>query len=1488
MAKSTNSCVRVTIQPISIFITCIFLFQSIAFALPAEHRIEPKESPFEALINFPESMAHIDESFQASTPLLYLIQDAHTNYSSQMNQARLIEMIVDHHTAQSSKPLHVFTEAGTGDIGLEFLRPFADVKTRATAGEIFLRKGLMQGAEFLSLTTTKQFKLLGIENPSQYASALKIYLDIIKNRQDLNNYLMQLHNKIQVIKPQFYSSSFLAFERLIERHEQGEISILDFASKLNTIATTHHLTPIQTPSQTMNTKALHEWSQSLENLTSLITEKLLQTHEEKELYKITNHISLLKKLTQMRIIPIEADILIANNYLTLAGITEYLKMPFNDSIHELDRAIQQALRFYILTKKRDEHFIKEITHQMQEANEKGAVLITGGYHTPHIKKLLKERNISFISITPMVTEHTHQARYEQLLLNQLSQLKFSTSSATALTHTLMTLPLRNGLNDSDKTLALLKLADYLVPERSEKRDSLDSALKAHLHIPEISSPLNLSIISSDNAVAASRMSFDDIDLDIHVNEPQTIHRMKTDGAKVELDHLRFDRKGHLSQENSQVSAADRLYRVALKNRTPLLEKLTFLGRAMNKIDEFARKKIPSKLTNPNSWSFAQFLLSRMSSIQREAYTYWRMKLEPALAKRGINRVTLEAIMNSEALTQKSHEVFQRIQSQLEVINLPDLANYENDLDKLKAIQALEDGNPYCVLEIETPSLDGATDRGFKAIRIPKDLRIVVWEKSPQAFQFALIEDIILSNKSNLIRNNEKISSSAIIRIIKARDTLTNAQPSDEFPSIVRMEVMSTQNEDNFRTGRLANYMRALTHIAHIPDDDLRRLMVQVQSEPLDIANIADNLSKAIKNSSDFIKGFHPGELLFPSWTPVPVSAFSNNKSSSKIKEVIQNQKFIMLNRPYESYAQGFLEPLRQFSEDPQAEEIGMLLYRTVNSVEEIEDLENNPTFKHFLTALNNGIKVRLLIEPFPRESEHLNLKLVEKLSSISRHYQPNQLNVIYGTYNKKKTHSKIMYVKFKPDQEGKSQELTHISTGNYNSNTAGLYEDDDIWSSDPLINASRQEIFERITSSSNLSQPTTVLNDHMDRKIHSSPDDLLQELIHRIYEEIENERQYPGTGRIIMQVNNLQHPSIVSALNEAAKAGIKISLLVREVSSIGPRRLEENGVVDLVQLMHPNIQLIFTTGRVLPHARRYHFANASRDPKYGIGSSDLQESNLDERVETLAFIDNAEIQKWLQLKLLAGLASSADNFIMGDNAEYYAGHHSDDQILDPASSQIEPNAQAPILSQPETVYLEIINKAKQIAGHNGESDWSFYLVQAAREHQTSFSHQELMMRIATLSQEQKLSMPEVAEKLGLLDHQPLRILGQKPSLSTLPRMDTNAPNKPGSTPLNGHTPHTNGLNGHHSTPKKNPDDFGWGGQEITTFLAEEPLRLPINKGARLAGLPARQITRPIDLWSRTIRAPKPIDIYYLGTSLPNQKAIDSIIIIGFPAPSEMD
>src|SRR3989338_4729081 len=89
--------------------------------------------------------------------------------------------------------------------------------------------------------------------------------------------------------------------------------------------------------------------------------------------------------------------------------------------NRLEEAEKSLEAFYDSVMQRDFAFIKNTEKLLKQENQKAAVLISGGYHTPHLKKLFKEKNYSYIVLSPIVTSETNQAKYEKLLLEPIKK-----------------------------------------------------------------------------------------------------------------------------------------------------------------------------------------------------------------------------------------------------------------------------------------------------------------------------------------------------------------------------------------------------------------------------------------------------------------------------------------------------------------------------------------------------------------------------------------------------------------------------------------------------------------------------------------------------------------------------------------------------------------------------------------------------------------------------------------------------------------------------------------------------------------------------------------------------------------------------------------------------------------------------------------------------------------------------------------------------------
>ncbi len=167
----------------------------------------------------------------------------------------------------------------------------------------------------------------------------------------------------------------------------------------------------------------------LEILENEISKSLISTQGEKQLWELSKHVQVLKGVIEFQLESKDHAYLDRKSELiTFRAITGLL----NQKIFELkdyqdkaifldesaDKLLEQAKTFYMLTIQRDQAFLTNVIQKMSADHINKAVLITGGYHTPHLKVLFKKEDISYTVIQPAVTHPTNHARYEKILLSQ--------------------------------------------------------------------------------------------------------------------------------------------------------------------------------------------------------------------------------------------------------------------------------------------------------------------------------------------------------------------------------------------------------------------------------------------------------------------------------------------------------------------------------------------------------------------------------------------------------------------------------------------------------------------------------------------------------------------------------------------------------------------------------------------------------------------------------------------------------------------------------------------------------------------------------------------------------------------------------------------------------------------------------------------------------------------------------------------------------------
>ncbi|HXV18881.1 MAG TPA: methyltransferase domain-containing protein, partial [Candidatus Omnitrophota bacterium] len=160
---------------------------------------------------------------------------------------------------------------------------------------------------------------------------------------------------------------------------------------------------------------------------SRIYQSLTRNRDEEKLIRASRALEVLRKLFGLTVSFKEfAEIENDPRAYDIVEITGFLNKKIMDLGHNYesvvfiipsyDTAFQKAKKFYELTKKRDEAFLKNALSKLESDKEKRAVLVAGGYHAENLKKLFTQSGISYVCVRPQVLHETNQKKYENVLL----------------------------------------------------------------------------------------------------------------------------------------------------------------------------------------------------------------------------------------------------------------------------------------------------------------------------------------------------------------------------------------------------------------------------------------------------------------------------------------------------------------------------------------------------------------------------------------------------------------------------------------------------------------------------------------------------------------------------------------------------------------------------------------------------------------------------------------------------------------------------------------------------------------------------------------------------------------------------------------------------------------------------------------------------------------------------------------------------------------
>jgi len=649
---------------------------------------------------------------------------------------------------------------------------------------------------------------------------------------------------------------------------------------------------------------------------------------------------------------------------------------------------------------------------------------------------------------------------------------------------------------------------------------------------------------------------------------------------VELGHPSL----FLNRELSWIDYNWRVLHVAQDPRTPLLERVRFLGIAASNLDGFVRKRVgglkrqaaADVTTLSPDGRTPEEQLALVEEALRPFYealgTTWDAELVPAL----------DDEMGLQVRDYPSLDAEQR--EKLE-------AHFHKSIFPILTPLAVDPGRPFPFISNMSLSLAVLLrhpQRGsehFARVKVPTSRKR--WLPLEAPLQFVPIEQVIAHHADELFRGME-VKGVYAFRVTRNADVRRDEEEADDL-----LEMIS----ERLRERRFAPVVRLEV------EEEMPASVRTFLKDKLDIGGQDVYVSDGLIDYSDVtaLADLHipddryRKDLRFPSWTPVVPPRLRSDRGktdANTIFDVIREDD-LLVHHPYESFTASVQRFIEEAAQDPQVLAIKQTLYRTSSE---------SPIVAALVDAAERGKQVAVLVEVKARFDEEENIEWGRKLEDAGVH-------VAYGLVGLK-THAQAALVV--RQEAGGPRTYCHVSTGNYNTQTARRYTDYGLLTCDDRIGRDLTNFFHYLTGYS---------PEQSYERLIVAPQEMRETFRQLIQREIEHAEAGEG-GRIIAKMNELGDRRLISALYEASQAGVEIDLIVRGICRLRP------GLEGLSE----SIRVVSIVGRFLEHDRVFWFENGG-DPSVYIGSADWQRSRLDDRVEAAVPVQDPAHQERLRRAL---------------------------------------------------------------------------------------------------------------------------------------------------------------------------------------------------------------------------------------------------------------
>ena len=635
----------------------------------------------------------------------------------------------------------------------------------------------------------------------------------------------------------------------------------------------------------------------------------------------------------------------------------------------------------------------------------------------------------------------------------------------------------------------------------------------------------------------------------------------------------------------------RILQEATKPQVPLLERLSFLGIYSNNLDEFFRVRMAT--------------LSRIAECEDKS-----LRSEREQARQLIKQINK---LNNKYAKEYEHAIHE-VTRQLSEENI--FLMKEDELDE---------GQQRFVRQFYRQRLSGfVSPVWLSAVRQLTDetdeniyLAVKMQAEGRKSFDYALIalpvaecgRFVRLPDKEgrNYLMYLDDVIRYCLPMIFSGLNYVFFKAYAFKFTKDAEMEI-----DNDLRNGMLQKISKGVKsrkkgdalrviYDADMPRDVLKRVMNKLNLDKLDTVLGGGRYH----NHKDLMSFPDCGrkDLKYPAWEPVIKPELDSNESLLRL--IQKGDRFIHV--PYHSFDY-YIRVLQEAAVSKEVKSIKTTLYRLA---------KDSKVVKALICAARNGKKVTVVIELLARFDEASNIGWSKKMQDAGIH-------VIFGVEGLK-VHSKITHISMKTGND-----IACISTGNFHEGNARMYTDY------MLMTAARNVVHDVNSVFTFIEKPYSPVRF---KELLVSPNEMKQKFVKLINDEIKN-KQAGKPAYIFAKINHITDAAMVKKLYESSANGVPVGLLVRGNCSLvtGIPGVSDticiNGIID----------------RYLEHSRIFIFAAGGEDKTF-IGSADWMPRNLDNRVEVITPVYDAQIKADLRKVIEFGLRDNCQGSIVDGSGE---------------------------------------------------------------------------------------------------------------------------------------------------------------------------------------------------------------------------------------------